>query len=142
MIAQNAQQRQDPWTMRESVLRTITEAEVVTIFDIALSLKHLPAFLEQVRETTEALGGRSPVLGHLGNLHYAVPGLQGEARDAFPIEGMRAAVLDDVMRLHGTFSAEHGMTRARSTRCDSSRTRVNSRPCSGSRHENREGVRE
>ncbi|KFB08421.1 FAD-binding oxidoreductase [Nitratireductor basaltis] len=110
-IARNDQQRQDLWTMREMVLEGITHAGVAEIFDISLSLKHLSSFVATAKEQAARFGFRSLVIGHLGdgNLHYAVMGAEGQDPADLPMDAMRAAIMDEVARLNGSFSAEHGI---------------------------------
>ena len=117
-IAQNLQQAQAFWHLRESIPLAQAQAGLNIKHDIALPVSAIPDF---VAEMDAALAAYLPGIqvidfGHLGdgNLHYNVQAPVGVAPAAFlaaheaPIN---ARVYDAVQRRGGSISAEHGIGR-------------------------------
>lgn len=118
VIAQNLQQAQAFWHLRESIPLAQAQAGLNIKHDIALPVSAVPAF---VADMDAALAAYLPGIevinfGHLGdgNLHYNVQAPAGVAPAAF-LEAheapINARVYDAVQRLGGSISAEHGIGR-------------------------------
>ena len=117
-IAQNLQQAQAFWHLRESIPLAQAQAGLNIKHDIALPVSAIPDF---VAEMDAALAAYLPGIqvidfGHLGdgNLHYNVQAPAGVAPAAFLAahEGpINARVYDAVQRRGGSISAEHGIGR-------------------------------
>lgn len=116
LIAQNAQQAQDFWTIRESIPEANRLIGSVSSHDISVPLGAIPEFIARATEALTALGDfRINCFGHVGdgNLHYNVFPAKGKTRADY--EDRRGAVKrlvhDLVQDLGGSFSAEHGIGR-------------------------------
>ncbi|MEX3316911.1 FAD-binding oxidoreductase [Sulfitobacter sp. PS-8MA] len=116
LIAQNAQQAQDFWTIRESIPEANRLVGSVSSHDISVPLGAIPEFIARATEALTALGDfRINCFGHVGdgNLHYNVFPAKGKTRADY--EDRRGAVKrlvhDLVQELGGSFSAEHGIGR-------------------------------
>lgn len=110
-IATSDQQRQEFWTLRESVLESLTSQGKFYTFDIALPLPQVPSFIETITPEAERLGFQPLVVGHLGdgNLHFAVAASKDNEWADLPLAELQELVLAKVRKLNGTFSAEHGI---------------------------------
>ena len=118
LIAQNAQQAQDFWTIRETIPEANRLIGSVSSHDISVPLGAIPEFITRATDALSALGDfRINCFGHVGdgNLHYNVFPAKGKTRAAY--EGQRDAVKrvvhDLVHDLGGSFSAEHGVGRVK-----------------------------
>jgi FAD/FMN-containing dehydrogenase len=81
-------------------------------------LGELPVFIDRVRQAIAAIGEfRINCFGHVGdgNLHFNVFPPDGASRDAYADDTklIKRTVHDIAMELGGTFSAEHGVGRAK-----------------------------
>ncbi len=114
-IAASEQQRLDLWAVREAVLETIRAQGRYTSLDAALPISDVAAFLDRARPITAYAGLRAMLVGHLGdgNIHYAVTALPGEAWDQPVVDSWESEMLDLLLDMGGTFSAEHGIGRAK-----------------------------
>ncbi|MBM9593739.1 FAD-binding oxidoreductase [Roseitranquillus sediminis] len=116
VIAQSGAQRQDFWTLRDTIPEANREIGAIASHDISLPLGEVPRFLDAAGPAVEALGPfRINVFGHLGdgNLHYNIFPPKGEKRDAYrPRAAEISRVIHDLVQSHeGSFSAEHGVGR-------------------------------
>ncbi|MFD2739171.1 FAD-binding oxidoreductase [Sulfitobacter aestuarii] len=116
LIAQNSQQAQDFWHLREMIPEANRLIGSISSHDISLPLGAIPDFIAAAPGRIAALGDfRINCFGHLGdgNLHYNVFPPQGRSRDAYPGLGatIKRAVHDLVQEMGGSFSAEHGVGR-------------------------------
>ncbi|MAY44797.1 MAG: hydroxyacid dehydrogenase [Rhodobacteraceae bacterium] len=118
LIAQSEGQRADFWNVRENIPEANRLIGAVASHDISLPLGALPHFIAEAGPALAELGPyRINCFGHVGdgNLHYNVfpaPGQdRDEARKAAP--EVTALVHDLVQRHDGSFSAEHGVGRAK-----------------------------
>lgn len=111
MIAQSESQRLDLWHMRESILEAITANGPAYHLDIALPLAAVAEFVAAMDATVIPMGFQPLTVGHLGdgNLHYALSAAEGEDWAALPLEQAKDAAFAQLGRLHGSFSAEHGI---------------------------------
>ncbi len=117
-IAQNLQQAQAFWHLRESIPLAQAQAGLNIKHDIALPVSAIPGFVAEMDAALTAyLPGVAVInFGHLGdgNLHYnvqapaSVPPAGFLATHEAPIN---ALVYDAVQRHGGTISAEHGIGR-------------------------------
>jgi FAD/FMN-containing dehydrogenase len=117
VVAQNEAQRQDFWLMREGIPEANRLVGAVASHDISLPLSLVPAFIDTAGVALAELGLRINCFGHLGdgNLHYNVFPPQGEARDAhLHLAAKATRIVHDLVMAHdGSFSAEHGVGRAK-----------------------------
>lgn len=111
VVAQNEAQRQAMWQRREAAAEIVLGAgRPVSNNDIAVPLDKVAEFLDRMGTRLAALDpGAEPILvAHLGdgNVHYAV----WLSREDAPLkDAVTEAVEDEVLRLGGSFSAEHGI---------------------------------
>ncbi|MCP3968740.1 MAG: FAD-binding oxidoreductase [Rhodobacteraceae bacterium] len=116
LIAQSQTQRQEFWTMRESIPEANRRIGSISSHDISLPLSLIPDFIRLCAETLARLGDyRTNCFGHLGdgNLHYNVYPLPGQTRaERLPEKpAVIRAVHDLVTAMEGSISAEHGIGR-------------------------------
>lgn len=111
VVASSERQRNDLWTLRESVLESLQALGAIYIFDAALPLARIDAFVDEMERTARSLGFRPLVIGHLGdgNLHYAVAAEDGKKWSDLPLDALQEFTLSLLQRLSGSFSAEHGI---------------------------------
>ena len=116
LIAQNIQQRQEFWQVRESIPLANKSVGSISSHDISVPISAIPTFIETGAKAIAKLGDfRINCFGHVGdgNLHYNVyPALGKSAQD---MANLRETVKDTVYGLvhdcGGSFSAEHGVGR-------------------------------
>ena len=111
VVAQNQAQRQAMWERREAAAEVVLGAgKPVSNNDIAVPLDKVSVFLDRMGARLQSLDPEAePILvAHLGdgNVHYAV-WLSKE--DPALKDAVTEAVEDEVLRLGGSFSAEHGI---------------------------------
>lgn len=116
LIAQNAQQAKDFWTIRETIPEANRLIGSVSSHDISVPLGAIPEFITRATDALLALGDfRINCFGHVGdgNLHYNVFPAKGKTRADYEDqrEGVKRLVHDLVHDLGGSFSAEHGVGR-------------------------------
>lgn len=118
LIAQSEAQRADFWALRETIPEANRRIGAIASHDIAVPLAAIPDFIARADAALAELGAfRINCFGHVGdgNLHYNVFPPPGRARAEF--DGQREAigrVVHDLVReLGGSFSAEHGVGRAK-----------------------------
>ncbi|MFK7854714.1 MAG: FAD-binding oxidoreductase [Granulosicoccus sp.] len=111
MIAQSEQQRTDLWHMRELVLEAITQNGPAYHFDLSLPLANIATFVEEMNDVAEELGFQPLIVGHLGdgNLHYALSAAGDLQWSDLPLEQAKSVAFELLVRLNGSFSAEHGI---------------------------------
>lgn len=111
MIAQSEQQRIDLWTMRESILEAITANGPAYHMDIALPLASVAEFVTTMDAAVADMGFVPLTVGHLGdgNLHYALTAAEGKNWTNLPLTRAKEQAFALLMRLNGSFSAEHGI---------------------------------
>ncbi|MEL7151927.1 MAG: FAD-binding oxidoreductase [Pseudomonadota bacterium] len=117
-LAQGGQQSQDFWTVRESIPEANRRIGAIASHDIALPLSAVPEFLETAdRQLTTMFPMRINAFGHLGdgNLHYNIFPPKGENKAAYKDRAAEVTkqIHDLVMERGGSFSAEHGVGRAK-----------------------------
>ncbi|GHF65823.1 FAD-binding oxidoreductase [Seohaeicola zhoushanensis] len=118
LIAQNEAQAQDFWTVREHLPEANRKIGAVSSHDISLPLGALPEFLATAPAEIARHGDfRINCFGHLGdgNLHYNIFPQKGRTRAEYANvkEAARQAIYDMVVGFGGSFSAEHGVGRAK-----------------------------
>ncbi|UWQ21320.1 FAD-binding oxidoreductase [Jannaschia sp. W003] len=110
VVAQSEAQRRRIWEMREAAAEiTFTRLPIVDS-DVALPLDRVGAFLGEMRARLDQMdpGAEDLVVAHLGdgNVHLTLyPTRDDEAH----LDGLREMVEDEVVRLGGSISAEHGV---------------------------------
>jgi len=117
-IAQTGQQRKDFWRVREMIPEANRRIGAVASHDISLPLSEISAFIEEAQTATKTiLPARINAFGHLGdgNLHFNVYPPKGEKREPWRSKAPEITKLihDLVMARGGSFSAEHGIGRAK-----------------------------
>jgi FAD/FMN-containing dehydrogenase len=115
-VAESIAQSRALWHLRESIPLAQSEEGLNIKHDIALPISAIPGFVDRMAAELEraAPGGRVVCFGHLGdgNLHYNLQGPEGESASAFLAQheaAINALVYDEVQRLAGSISAEHGI---------------------------------
>jgi FAD/FMN-containing dehydrogenase len=118
VIAASEAQRQAFWAVREGMNETNRRIGAVLSNDISVPLGLIPEFIETASAEIARLGPfRINCFGHLGdgNLHFNVFPEAGGTREAHA--GARGALMrlvNDLVAAHeGSFSAEHGVGRAK-----------------------------
>lgn len=116
LIAQNAQQAQDFWTIRETIPEANRLIGSVSSHDISVPLGAIPEFITRATQALTALTDfRINCFGHVGdgNLHYNVFPAKGKTRADYEEQrdAVKRLVHDLVHELGGSFSAEHGVGR-------------------------------
>ncbi|MEM7438902.1 MAG: FAD-binding oxidoreductase [Pseudomonadota bacterium] len=116
VLAQSGQQRDDFWTLRESIPAANRAIGAISSHDISVPIGAIPDFLVSGAEVIRQIGPlRTNCFGHLGdgNLHYNIFAPTGEAVSEW--RHLRAevsgAVYDLVAEFGGSISAEHGIGR-------------------------------
>ncbi|WP_299153113.1 FAD-binding oxidoreductase [uncultured Tateyamaria sp.] len=116
MIALNETQRDDFWTIRESIPEANRRIGSVSSHDISVPLGALADFIAEGGKRIAALGQfRINCFGHVGdgNLHYNVFPMPGKTRADHMDERdeIKRIVHDLVHEMNGSVSAEHGVGR-------------------------------
>ncbi|MEM6385864.1 MAG: FAD-binding oxidoreductase [Pseudomonadota bacterium] len=117
-LAQSGQQRDAFWTLRETIPAANRAIGAIASHDIALPLAEISGFLD---EASQALGALFPMqintFGHLGdgNLHYNLFPPKGKDKAEYKEKAydLTRLVHDLTVARGGTFSAEHGVGRAK-----------------------------
>ena len=116
VIAQSGAQRDEFWTLRESIPEANRRVGAISSHDISLPLSLVEAFLGRAGPALARIGDfRVNCFGHLGdgNLHYNVFPPEGGRRadHANQAAEIQACVHDLVHSLGGSVAAEHGVGR-------------------------------
>lgn len=111
VVAQNESQRAEMWERREAAAELIVSAgRPVSLNDIAIPLDQVGVFIDRMADRLPEIDPKAePILvAHLGdgNVHYAI--WLGSTEPTLK-EAITEAVEDEVLRLGGSFSAEHGI---------------------------------
>ncbi len=120
VIASSEKQRQALWKLREEIPLANRHIGALSSHDISLPLSEIPGFLSKADAAISALAPfRINAFGHLGdgNLHYNVFPPQGanKADLIAQISEIREIVYDLVHASGGSFSAEHGVGRLKTS---------------------------
>jgi FAD/FMN-containing dehydrogenase len=115
-VAESLAQSHGLWRLRESIPLAQSEEGLNIKHDIALPISAIAGFVPRMAERVTALapGARVICFGHLGdgNLHYNVQGPAGQGAAEFLAQwepAINTLVYDEVQRLGGSISAEHGI---------------------------------
>lgn len=116
LIAQNAQQSDDFWRVRETLPEANRLIGSISSHDISVPLGALPDFIEQGGKVIDQIGDfRINCFGHVGdgNLHYNVFAMPGKSRSDHAHQRIliKEAIHDLVHEMGGSMSAEHGIGR-------------------------------
>lgn len=118
-IAQNEAQRKALWMIRENIPIGNRKIGSISSHDISVPVSRVPAFIESARPLILAIDPdlRINSFGHLGdgNLHYNVFPPKGRDRNDYDniAKLVKKTVHDLVAEFGGSFSAEHGVGRAK-----------------------------
>ncbi|MDU8926106.1 FAD-binding oxidoreductase [Alisedimentitalea sp. MJ-SS2] len=120
IVAQSEAQRDNLWEIREQIPEANRLVGSISSHDVSLPLSEISHFIIRAGQELARLGDfRINCFGHLGdgNLHYNVFPLPGKTRADFPGLGPRVQELvhDIVVEMGGSFSAEHGVGRLKSS---------------------------
>ncbi|KEP69029.1 2-hydroxyacid dehydrogenase [Thioclava dalianensis] len=116
VIASSQGQRNQMWTLRESLPEANKRIGSISSHDISLPLPKLAEFIDTARARIAALGDmRINCFGHVGdgNLHFNVFPAKGRERSEYEAlrKDVAALVYDLVDTFGGSISAEHGIGR-------------------------------
>ena len=116
VIAQSAAQRDDFWTVRESLPAANRKVGAVSSHDIAVPLAAIPRFIDTAPAVLNPIGRfRVNCFGHVGdgNLHWNVFPMPGRSRADHDgqRDAIKRAVHDHVASFGGSVAAEHGVGR-------------------------------
>ncbi len=116
LIAQNQQQSDDFWAIRERIPEANRRIGSVSSHDISVPLGSIPDFIAQGHDKIAALGDfRINCFGHVGdgNLHYNVFPVPGKTRadHDHKRDDIKRIIHDLVDAMGGSISAEHGIGR-------------------------------
>ncbi len=110
VIARNEAERAKMWARREAAAQVMLSFANRVDTDIALPLDGVAEFLERMEEVLPQIapGAAHTEVAHLGdgNIHYSVVLAEANAELA---DAITERVEDEVKRLGGSFSAEHGI---------------------------------
>ena len=116
-LAQNEQQRQELWKLRENASESQKMEGASIKHDVSVPIASLSAFYEAAAEAIRKIDKKARIVafGHVGdgNLHYNVSEPEGGDSKAFinRWEEYNRAVHDVVVSFGGSISAEHGIGR-------------------------------
>ncbi len=118
LIAQNEAQRLAFWAVRENIPEANRLIGSISSHDISVPISVIPEFIARASDLVSALGDfRINCFGHVGdgNLHYNIyPPLGRDRKDFAALKGaITATIYRLVAELGGSFSAEHGIGRAK-----------------------------
>lgn len=118
IVAQTEAQRQEFWTLRESIPAANKRIGAISSQDISLPISSVPDFIARATDALKQMGDvRINNFGHLGdgNLHFNVFPAKGRSKADYPDGPSRARriIHDLVYEFEGSFSAEHGVGRAK-----------------------------
>lgn len=112
LFADNAVQKAELWKLRRSVAEAVRSFSVYKEEDTVVPRANLPILLRTVKEIGKRYGFRSVCYGHAGdgNLHVNIlkADLSDEEWNRDLPEAIRA-LFEEVVRLGGTISGEHGI---------------------------------
>lgn len=110
VVAQNDSQRQEMWERREAAAEIAMSRPPILSNDIAVPLDKVSVFLEVMKTRLPQIdaSAREVIVAHLGdgNVHYTIWPSRGDAEH---LDTLMEAVEDEVRKLGGSFSAEHGI---------------------------------
>ena len=115
VIAFSESQRQQLWSIRESIPEAQNHAGVCVKHDVSVPVSRVPEFLERgTKLLTDAYHEAQVIaFGHMGdgNIHFNLQQPEGEDPELFMKEAPRItrAVHDLAAEFEGSFSAEHGI---------------------------------
>ncbi|HEV8689934.1 MAG TPA: FAD-binding oxidoreductase [Ideonella sp.] len=116
VVAESIAQSRALWHVRESIPLAQSEEGLNIKHDIALPVSAIAGFVPRMESRLQqaAPGARVVCFGHLGdgNLHYNLQAPEGVAAAEFLAQhepAINALVYDEVQRLGGSISAEHGI---------------------------------
>ncbi|WP_166417414.1 FAD-binding oxidoreductase [Cochlodiniinecator piscidefendens] len=120
VIAQSESQQAEFWTLRESIPLANRKIGAIGSHDISIPLGEIGTFIEVATQRLSEYGSvRVNCFGHLGdgNLHFNVFPPKGETLEKFkPMRSDVQRIIHDlVAEFEGSFSAEHGIGRIKTT---------------------------
>lgn len=108
LMSQSEKDRLDFWSIRQAIPEILTKLRPSVNFDIGLPWKHIPGYIEKIQNNLNVMAPQAQHLffGHLGdnNIHLIT--------GPHPLdqhEQIEADVYEELGKLEGTISAEHGI---------------------------------
>ncbi|MFN8276823.1 MAG: FAD-linked oxidase C-terminal domain-containing protein [Chitinophagales bacterium] len=112
LIADSEAQKADLWRMRRNVANAVKTTSVTIEEDTVVPRFYLPQLLKHIKEVGKKYGFRSICYGHAGDGNVHVRIIKDELSDAYwkneVPNGVRE-IFQEVVRLGGTISGEHGI---------------------------------
>lgn len=106
LLVESDAQRTELWALRDDIDTLVRILDPAMIFDVSMPIRHMERYVDRVelRLRQEVPEARNITFGHLGdgNIHLAI----GPCRNRSAIE---AIVYDELIPVHGSISAEHGI---------------------------------
>lgn len=115
IIAKNSREYRDLWNIRETIPAANRFIGAIASHDISLPLEMIPPFIDEMIEIMNNHGVVVNCFGHLGdgNLHFNLfPQSNRKAVD-YDSRQLSHMVYENLVRLGGSISAEHGIGRAK-----------------------------
>jgi D-2-hydroxyglutarate dehydrogenase len=121
VMAQDLQQVQEFWKIRESANPTVAQLGYTYKYDISLPVAQFVDWIQEMqRERLDRLDGGGGVVvnanwGHIldGNLHYNVTTIGKFEKDPQVMDCLEPYLFEAVLRRGGSISAEHGLGQAK-----------------------------
>lgn len=119
VVAKSEAEAEALWRMRHSISTAEKAEGPILKHDISVPVVRIPDFLDLSREDIETNWPETRLVafGHVGdgNLHYnvALPATWSEARQSDAAAAISHRLYEQVQSLGGSFSAEHGVGRAK-----------------------------
>ena len=106
LLVESDAQRTELWALRDDIDTLVRILDPAMIFDVSMPIRHMERYVDRVelRLRQEVPEARNITFGHLGdgNIHLAI----APCRNRSAIE---AIVYDELIPVHGSISAEHGI---------------------------------
>ena len=114
VLAKNERERQNLWRLRETLPEAQKKDGPYIANDVAVVLSRLPELLANTQAAVQKIlpGARPFTFGHIGdgNLHLAILPPVGKDDTLLPVrEKIECAIQEEVGKLGGSISAEHGL---------------------------------
>ncbi|MDX1764501.1 MAG: FAD-linked oxidase C-terminal domain-containing protein [bacterium] len=109
MMAQSPEEREDLWKARRSISQAINRMGMTKINeDVAVPRSKIPAILDFLQQLADRQNLQILTFGHAGdgNLHVNI---LADAQDLARARECVTELFEEVLRLEGTISAEHGV---------------------------------
>ena len=113
VIAQDLNQLQNFWTIRESANPTVADLGYTYKYDVSLPVSQFADFIQEMRDRLYDLGPETinTNWGHIldGNLHFNVTTVGQFEKQSGVVNILEPYIFEAVLRRGGSISAEHGL---------------------------------